>query len=168
MSVCFNPSLAALAPRPVDTDFSTPTSDPESSSTPTPDLLPEVELVYPARGCTERFALLQPKQNNEYHPIQEVLLSVGLMVDRKSRIFLQGVGSCTGGRRLIDPRCSCRLRPALAYPQIPRTADRLFQLSIRRPPFPPFLPRTRTEHPGDPVSLCRPGRPHRASPTQSL
>jgi len=46
--------------------------------------VPEVELVYPARGFRERFALLQPRHSNEYHPIQEILNSIGLMVDRKS------------------------------------------------------------------------------------
>ena len=49
--------------------------------------MPEVELVYPARGFRERFALLQPRHSNEYHPIQEILNSIGLMVDRESPFF---------------------------------------------------------------------------------
>ena len=58
------------------------------TNTPTPDQVPEIELVYPSRGYSERFALLQPRQNNEYHPIQEVLDSIGLMVDREFQIQL--------------------------------------------------------------------------------
>ena len=66
------------------------TTDPESSSTPSPELIPEIELVYPSKGCTERFVLLQPKQSNEYHPIQEVLASIGLMVDREYLVQSSG------------------------------------------------------------------------------
>ena len=66
------------------------TTDPESSSTPSPELIPEIELVYPSKRCTERFVLLQPKQSNEYHPIQEVLVSIGLMVDREYLVQSSG------------------------------------------------------------------------------
>ena len=55
--------------------FQAPTSD--------SDPLPVVEILYPAKGCRERFVLLVPPDRTlEYNPVAELKLVLTMILDR--------------------------------------------------------------------------------------
>ncbi|OCF45218.1 histone-lysine N-methyltransferase, H3 lysine-79 specific [Kwoniella heveanensis CBS 569] len=47
------------------------------------DKVPEVELLYPATGCKEKFILLTPTSAREYNPISELRTALRHILDRK-------------------------------------------------------------------------------------
>ncbi|WVQ93805.1 hypothetical protein IAU59_000883 [Kwoniella sp. CBS 9459] len=82
------------------------------------DQVPEVELLYPATGCKEKFILLTPTSAREYNPISELRTALRLILEHyipPSHAHIFGTLSDS----LIDPLESASIAPSRLTSPLP-------------------------------------------------
>ncbi|WVQ80383.1 hypothetical protein IAT38_002488 [Cryptococcus sp. DSM 104549] len=116
------------------------------------DVLPSVELLYPAKGCREKFILLLPTSDREYSPIRELRKSIHLILEHyipPSHRHIFG----TLDDSLDLPKS---LLPSRVASPLPST--------LVTPPPDPSSPGPTTSTPSTAAATIAPGTPTRLTP----